>query len=611
MQSVSWQWKTTAVGRRKESVKNKKVLQLTEIKEIVSKPKHRQQIATAVAHESRISLHAEATIGDKRYNRAVTQFLDWVKTQLPSDKYRIFVSLFRYPVKTVAFTETIFESLQRVLDGKNPVFTEDFVSPELLDNWEEYKKDQLKDPKRFQYEAFEAMKTQINGVVVVDLPENQAGARPEPYSYVLDIKNVVDYSDLDDEGEFDWIIFKPAENRLSVFDREGFQLFETDPGATSPKKQISAVNHGLGRCPAKFLWYKPVNRREKSIKQSPLTNQLSNLDWLLYYMIAKRQVDNYAPFPIFWGFEADCDYENTETRDYCDGGFLKDANGHYLMNGDGSIQECPVCSKKKLTGAGSFIEVPAPGPQNDGANLRDPIGIVTVDKSSLEYIVEEIDRLKVEIFENVTGYGGEPINDQAINEKQVFASFESKAQALRNLKSQFEKAHEWRNWMICKLRYGNSFIGNSYSYGTEFYLMTPDQLLDWYEKARNKGLNDSILDMIEDEYNKTKYRNNPNELHRVNILKNLDPFRHLTKGDVREMYRNDGLPFEDYFLKVNFSSLIQRFERENISVTQFGEALEFDKKIEAIKNELLRYGSEYKTTTSQENTGSSQAQVPA
>lgn len=34
-----------------------------------------------------------------------------------------------------------------------------------------------------------------------------------------------------------------------------------------------------------------------------------------------------------------------------------------------------------------------------------------VDKFSLEYIVEEIDCLKVEIFENVMGYGGELIND--------------------------------------------------------------------------------------------------------------------------------------------------------------------------------------------------------
>lgn len=60
---------------------------------------------------------------------------------------------------------------------------------------------------------------------------------------------------------------------------------------------------------------------------------------------------------IFWGFEVDCDYEDMEMRDYCDGGFLRDVNEYYFLNRDGLFKECFVCSKKRFIGVGLFIEV--------------------------------------------------------------------------------------------------------------------------------------------------------------------------------------------------------------------------------------------------------------
>jgi hypothetical protein len=45
-------------------------------------------------------------------------------------------------------------------------------------------------------------------------------------------------------------------------------------------------------------------------------------------------------------------------------------------------------------------------------------------------------------------------------------------------------------------------------------------------------------------------------------------------------------------IKVNFASFIDRFERENINIIEFGAQLDFDAKIRIISNKLLEYVKE-------------------
>jgi hypothetical protein len=253
------------------------------------------------------------------------------------------------------------------------------------------------------------------------------------------------------------------------------------------------------------------------------------------------------------------------------------------------VQRCPACSNRRLNGAGSFVEVPPPGLENDNADLRDPVGIVSIDRPSLDYVREKRKAYAAEIYQATTGYGGEPVNNQAVNEKQVMASFESRAQVLRNLKWQFETAQQWVDETICRMRYGQAFVSAHVNYGTEFYLHEPGELLDMYQKAREAGVNDKVLDMLHSEYYEVKYKNNPQELKRVRIMSDLDPFRHLSKQQVKEMYEAGQIEYSDYMLKMNFSTLIARFERENTSLLLFAEALEYSAKISRILQVLTSY----------------------
>jgi hypothetical protein len=327
------------------------------------------------------------------------------------------------------------------------------------------------------------------------------------------------------------------------------------------------------------------------VKESPITKQLGELDQYLFKYVSAVHLDTYAPYPIFWGFAADCDYETGEPdhQVYCDGGWLRTRVDDVYVMKDGKLAACPACSNNKLAGPGSYVEVDPPGPANDGANLRDPVGALWPQRDILDYNSEKVQELKDRIYRSVTGYGGEPANDQAINEKQVVASFESRADVIRNLKINFEKAQTWVDSTICRLRYGQQFVSASISYGTEFHLYSAETLLEWYQQAKKDGADDITLDSLRDQYLQTKHKNNPDRYYREKVLFDLDPLRHMTKAEAGGLYQQGIIAFEDYYLKVNFSTLIARFERENITVEAFGEALEYDRKIESIRAALNSY----------------------
>lgn len=571
-------------------------LTVEEIREIFKEPRNRPTIAAATRHEERLRFHSETTLSRFDTARAATDFLEWVRGIIPADKYAVFLHLFRFPVKTAELTEQMYSALEKIFDGRNPVQKYDFLSPEAAADWEEYRTEQLKEPHVWQTDGMDAMKTAINSVLIVDLPPMQSGPRPDPYFYFLPVAEVIDFQ-LTGRSAMEWIAFKQPDDRVAFFDDAFLRVFQTKDG-----REITAlereVPHDLGYCPARFFWTTPMKPSAPALKKSPISNQLGDLDWLLFYGVSKRQLDTYASYPIYWGYSQDCDYDNQDTGEYCHGGFLKRTDETYVINRtSGAVVECPVCSKKRVTGAGSFVDVPPPAPENGNVDLRDPVGIVSIDRASLDYNVEEVERLKEEIYRSVTGYGGEPVNDQAVNEKQVIAAFESRTAVLKAVKKNFEAAQKWVTETICRLRYGVAFRSASINYGTEFYLYTPEYILEAYKSAKEAGADDAILDMLQEQYYETKYRNNPEQLARVKVLINLDPFRHLMKSEVREMYAAGQVAFPDFMLKVNFSTYITRFERENTNLVDFADALEFDQKIDRIRAALLGYIQQPKIQT--------------
>lgn len=571
-------------------------LELNQIKQILQKPSKRQVIQKAVNMQRRLRFHTETNVAVSDINQPTTVFLDWVRRLLPKDKYNIFLQLFKFPLPTPAVVEDVYRELERVFYSRNSSSSYQFTDSELAEDWSQYRKSNLNEPEVWKTTAWKRMQVSPNSILVVDLPLVQTSTRPEPYFYWLEIDSVIDYElSKQDENLFNWLIFNQPEHRIAVFDDTSIRIYQLNE-KNEIQSLVSEAQHDLGYCPARFFWSTQLNEKNKDLKKNPITKELSNLDWYLFFALSKQHLDLYAPYPIYSAYEADCNFENSETGDYCDGGFLRNAKGEYKILNDGTVEKCPCCSEKRIAGPGSFLEVPIPNQTEGVADMRNPVQITTIDKDSLDYNVNECARLKNEIVISVVGSGGTVSEKEAINETQVTANFESKTSVLNALKTNFELAQKFIEDTVCKLRYGNAFISSSVNWGTEFYVFTVTELYSKYKQAKDNGASNSELDAISQQILEVEYRNNPLVLQRMLILKQLEPYPHKTLDEVLKLYEKKLIDEKLVKLKINFSTLVDKFERENINIIEFASNKPLREKIDIITNKLLEYATENDTT---------------
>ena len=585
-------------------------LSYEEIRKRIIKRANKKEIDLALLHQNRLRFHVQTEantpavlapltnvkerqgkwgIASFGVMQALYDFLAFVENILPHDKYKTFENLFLFPVATNNITSVCYDKLSRIFEGRDPVYLYRFISPEYAADWEEYRTKVLREQEVWKTKGWEYFKTEINSVLICDLPQEQAknDRLPRPYFYWLPIRDVVAF-DAHNDGQMEWIAFRQDNNRLAVVDDESYRIFDYDNGVIGGL--IEEHRHDVGYCPARFFWSEPMSLDYPNVKMSPITKVLSALDWWLFFHISKNHLDLYGSYPVYTGYEQNCDYHNDNTGDYCNGGFLYDAKGVQKIDMAGLPVKCPKCGDKRIVGAGSFIEIPVP--IEGQPDLRNPVTMLSVDRSSLDYNVDEEERLKNDIITTVVGTNEQITTRDALNEQQIKANFESQSTVLNRIKTGFEEAQQWVESTICRLRYGNAFISCGINYGTEFYLSTANELRERYKAAKEAGASESELDALYAKVIETEYRNNPQMRQRLAILADLEPYPHYTVDEVIELQTKGVATQEDVILKLNFVEYIRRFERENMNITQFGENIAYDAKIKAISDRLQEYVSE-------------------
>ena len=563
-------------------------LDTEEIIKRIREPRNKAAISRAIYHQNRIRFHAEKML-TPHITQPVTDFLDYVSNLIPADKFKVFKTLFRYPVKTNEITGVCFDKLSRIFDGRNPAYNYQFVNSEQREDWEYYRQNVLHEPEVWSTRGWEYFKTEINSVLIVDLSSEMSEGLPEPYFYWLPIEHVITYKQNRSTGIMDWIIFRQDDDKIAVIDDERYRIFRQDNGNIG---ELLVDNpHDLGYCPARFFWSEPLSLREPDVKASPLTSELEALDWYLFYHLSKRNLDMYGSYPIYSGYEQSCDFTNSENGDYCDGGFLKNKQGFYRLDQAGMLMRCPKCGDKRIVGVGSFVEIPIPDGDKQ-PDLRNPVQMLTVDRDSLDYNVEEEERLRNNIITSVVGTNEEITTRDALNEQQIKANFESQSTILKRVKKGFEEAQQFVDETVCRLRYGNLFVSAKINYGTEFYLVDSTQLRERYKVAKDSGASEAELDSLQNQIIQTEYRNDQTQLQRMLILAELEPYRHLTIDDVMQLQEKQLITDDELRVKLNFASYIRRFERENTNILEFGTQIPYSQKINVITKKLYEYASE-------------------
>lgn len=566
-----------------------------EIRKKIAENKKNAVISRAKLHQMRIKFHTVkrvTTFNSPYISLPLTQFLAMVENILPHDKFVLFKALFRYPIKTNEITDVCFDKLSRIFDGRNAAFNYQFVNSAQRDDWEQYRLTKLDEPNVWATKGWEFFKSEINSVLIVDVPREQKTERPEPYFYWLPIDDVITYKADPTTGQMDFIVFR-RKDEIVVLDDDTYRVWDDNrhTGTIAGMPKVESP-HDLGYCPARFFWDIPISLDDPDVKASPLSGVLESLDWFEFFHISKRQLDLMGAYPILSGYEQSCDFSNAENGDYCDGGFLRDKEGRYRLDTAGLLMRCPKCGNKRIVGAGSFIEIPVPSAEENQPDLRNPVQMLNVDRSALDYNVEEQKRLREEIITAVVGQDEIVTNRDAFNEQQVMANFESVTTVLNRIKKGFESAHKWVDETICRLRYGRYFISANISYGTEFYLYSQEELRKRYDAAKKAGASESELDMMQRQILETEFRNDPMQLRRMLILAELEPYRHLTRQEATELFEKGLISEEDFRIKLNFPTFIRRFERENTNILDFGEAIPYVKKLDIINAELRKYAQE-------------------
>lgn len=568
---------------------------VSQIRKEIAENKRAATLSRARLHQMRIKFHTvkRVTSFNSPYiSIPLTQFLAMVENILPHDKFVLFKALFRYPVKTNEITETCFDKLSRIFEGRNPAFNYQFATAEERDDWEDYRLTKLDEPRVWQTKGWEFFKSEINSVLIVDVEREQRTEWPEPYFYWLPIDDVITYKANPTTGVMDFIVFR-RRDEIVVLDDASYRVWKDDKHTGRIEgAPIVEAPHDLGYCPARFFWNEPISLDEPDVKASPLSKELESLDWFEFFHISKRQLDLMGAYPILSGYEQRCDFSNAENGDYCDGGFIRDKQGKYRLDAAGLLLRCPKCGNKRIIGAGSFVEIPVPNAEEGQPDLKNPVQMLAVDRGSLDYNVTEQRRLREEIITAVVGQDEIVTDRDAFNEQQVRANFESVTTVLNRVKKGFESAQQWVDETICRLRYGRYFISAKIDYGTEFYLYSPDELRQRYKAAKESGASESELDMMQNQIIQTEYRNDPMQLRRMLLLAELEPLRHVSRVEATELFGKGLVSERDLRIKLNFPSFVRRFERENMNIIDFGSGTSYRRKIEAITEELRRYADE-------------------
>ena len=564
------------------------VLDRTKIESELLSPSKRAEIEGAKVQQDWIKFHTDTNLDIAR-SIPFAKFKAFVKSQLPEDKFITSMNLLKFPLPTNALTESIFTKLSKIFDGRNPAFSYQFHRTQERDDWEWYRQEMLGEPSVWSEKAWRYFQTEINCVMVVDMPLEDTDDRyPQPYLYFLPISEAVSYKVNPRTGSMDWIIFR-SDKRIIAIDGESYKSFEYTDG-----KQLGKLlydnPHNLGYCPARFFWTEPLTLARPDIKKSPLSKELSALDWYLFKSLGVKHLDTYASYPIYSAYEEECDYSDKDGNT-CHKGYLQKPNGEFVTGIDGTPVPCPLChGKKQLAGAGSFITVPIP--EEGQPDLRKPVDITTIDRKSLDYNVDELKRLETRIVNSCVGVDNTILNETSLADKQVDATFESKDNVLNRVKKGFEEAQEWVDTTVCLLRYGSAFISAHISYGDEFYTLTPEALRKRYADAKDSGASEAELDALRQQILETTYRHNPLMLQRMLILNDLEPYRHRTQEEVATLAEKGLVSNEELILKADFMGFVGQFERENDNILEFGTAIPYSDKIKTIYQTLLDYAKQ-------------------
>ncbi len=572
------------------------VLSLQQVKERIRNPESSSAIFDAQRHENRIKLHTKAVDDRSKASPYFSSFLDWVKNgiKLPSDKMQAFEGMCQFPLATNALCNSVFDEYEKIFTAQDSFFDVELMDDSLKVDFKRFLQDADIDVF-FKEVVFKAYQKQPACVLVVDLPNIQITQRPRPYVNKISINAIVDIGLIKNsrgQQSISYLIYKISDKKYIAIDDASYRLLEeTESDGNNEREYFLLLEstHGLGYTPATFIAQTPLYDDEDMspvARKTQMSDVIGDLDWLLFFKIAKRLYETYGPFPIMTIPDGDCSFEDAEGHK-CQGGYIAYTDSYGLS----SHKECPVCKKNSVIGPGTIFTRPTPKSKDD-PELGEAVTITPPHVLSLEYINKHIDYLEWEIYANCVGSADETVTKEAVNAKQVQVTVEGKRNVFLRLKREFEATKKFLVDTMGRLRYGPYFLESTVNFGEQFLLYTVKDLADQIKVFKDAELPEHAVHQKKKELMQREYKNNPYALKRAELLDMLEPFPDKSIDQCIDMMIDQKYP-EKFIVKLDFNTFISKFELSNGDIVQWGSAISLNKKIELLTEILTNYGKEY------------------
>lgn len=502
-------------------------------------------------------------------------------------KFNRVLQFARYPLPVVELSKSILKDFFKVFDGKNRFFNVE--GDRNIDRLHEWIRENNPD-QWIQEQALDVFKNKPMSFVVVDVDQNGI-----PFLILVDSNRLHDARFKNSQGDLEYIAFihsQKVEGDIittfySVYDEESYFVY-SKRSDSDDFAFVSEAKHNIGHCPAKAFIKTPSNSKNPFARNVTFSSALSKMeDWSIFD-IFRNYVDHYAPFPVTEAPKKKCG--NPEC---VDGAVAEEVIIDPKNDTTKTVwSTCQVCGgaddgQHVFPGTHIGINVKADS-KNDGSGV---FRMIFPETDKLEYVPKKLEKLELEVRLKTVG-ANSIMNKEAVNEMQAKGSFASMETILLSTKNELDCLYRWIVETVGRSFYLNLNLRVEANFGTEFYLISEDDLQRRFDESKKIGLPAEEQLNIYKQLIETKYKGNSSKLGRALMLLDLDPFPMYSVEECIKLKNESVLDDFQLSLKVNFLKFISQFESENIEITQFGLGLDYWGRVERIKKELDLYNEE-------------------
>lgn len=400
-----------------------------------------------------------------------------------------------------------------------------------------------------------------NGVVFM---EYKGGDNAECWPTYKNIEHIRNYQP---KGQLvDWILFEPKKIKTGKVTKQLWRLVDDltdrtyiEDGGNFTIVEELTFEHPFGQAPA--IINSDIEKLKANYRLSPIDKIVEVSKEYARDQSIKTIYKKYHGFPIMWKYENQC----------------KQCFGAKKREVDGQEKTCPDCEGHGYYKNKDVTDVMALKiPEGDETKLAPDIaGYIQPSLETWGQYNTELDSLYATAY--ATHWGTLAGSEQSISKTATEIILSS--QPIMERLSGYSDVAEFKEAQLTNWFYNfqnpdredkDVLIANIH-YGRRFIIDPPDIILEKYEKAKEAGDNNVILDRLLNEYFTAKYQSDPEHLRIILLKANVEPYIHLTLEQV-------GLTFgsEEAQKKVLFEDWWKTLTKKDKDKTAEQLKIEFD-----------------------------------